>query len=78
MSREKLYQELDLEPLRLRHWYRKLCLFYKVFKNEHPLYLFHLIPVRHSSLSSRNVHSIPFLSVKRKVLKFFQKLFLSF
>ena len=70
-SREKLYQELGLEPLRLRRWYRKLCLFYKVFKNEHPQYLFHLIPVRHSSHTSRNVHSIPFLSVKQ----FFQKLF---
>ena len=30
-SREKLYQELGLEPLRRRRWYRKLCLFYKVF-----------------------------------------------
>ena len=63
-SREKLYQELGLEPLRLRRWYRKLCLFYKFFKNEHPQYLFHLIPVRHSCHTSRNVHSIPFLSVK--------------
>ena len=70
-SREKLYQELGLEPLRLRRWYRKLCLFYKVFKNEHPQYLFHLIPVRHSSHTSRNVHSIPFLSVKHS--KLFQK-----
>ena len=48
MSREKLYQELGLEPLILR--YRKL--FYKVFKNEYPQYLFHLIPVRHSSHTS--------------------------
>ena len=46
-SREKLYQELGLEPLRLRRWYRKHCLFYKVFKNEHPQYLFHLITLRH-------------------------------
>ena len=59
-SREKLYQELGLEPLRLRRWYRKLFLFYKVFKNEHPQYLFHLIPVRHSSHTSRNDTSFPF------------------
>ena len=52
-SREKLYQELGLEPLRLRRWYRKLCLFYKVFKNEHPQYLFHLISVRHSPHTSK-------------------------
>ena len=25
--RDKLYQELGLEPLRLRRWYRRLCLF---------------------------------------------------
>ena len=62
--REKLYQELGLEPIRLRRWYRKLCLFYKVFKNEHPQYLFHLIRVRHSSYTSRNVHIIPIFSVK--------------
>ena len=37
----------------------------------HPQYLFHLIPVRHSSHTSRNVHSTLFLSVKQ----FFQKLF---
>ena len=39
-SREKIYQELGLESLQLRPWYRKLCLFYKVFKNQHPKYLF--------------------------------------
>ena len=63
-SGEKLYQELGLEPLRLRRCYGKLCLFYKVFKNEHPQYLFHLIPVRHLSHTSRNVRNIPFLIVK--------------
>ena len=31
-SREKIYQELGLESLQFRRWYRKLCLFYKGFK----------------------------------------------
>ena len=31
-SKEKLYQELGLESLQLRHWYRKLCLFGKILK----------------------------------------------
>ena len=31
-SREKLYQELGLESLQLRRWYRKLCCFYKIYK----------------------------------------------
>ena len=58
-STGKLYQELDLE-----RWYKKLCLFYKVFKNEHPQYFCHLIPVRHSSHTSRNAHIISILSIK--------------
>ena len=30
ISSEKLFQELSLEPLKLRHLLRKLCLFYKI------------------------------------------------
>lgn len=30
-SSEKLYQELSLESLKLRGWFRKLCLCYKLF-----------------------------------------------
>ena len=63
-SREKLSQESGL-----KRCYRKLCLFYNVFKNEHPQYFFHLIPVRHSSHTSRNAHSIPILSVKHSFSK---------
>ena len=43
-SKEKLYQELDLESLQLRRWYRKLGMFYKIYKNKSPQYLFKLIP----------------------------------
>ena len=32
-SREKFYQELDLETLQQRRWYRKLCCFYKTLKH---------------------------------------------
>ena len=38
-SRERLYQELCLESLKSRWWYRKLCLFFKPEKNKHPSYL---------------------------------------
>ena len=30
-SKEKLYQKLGLQSLQLHRWYRKLCLFYKIF-----------------------------------------------
>ena len=45
-SREKLYHELGLESLQRRRWYRKLCLFYKIFKENKPVYLFNLIPTK--------------------------------
>ena len=35
-SKEKLYQKLGLESLQLRHWYIKLGMFYKIYKNESP------------------------------------------
>ena len=38
-SKEKIYQELGFESIRVRLWYRKLCLFYKVLNNELPQYL---------------------------------------
>ena len=43
-STEKLYQELGIELLRSRRWFRKLCLLYKIIKSKSPLYLFNLIP----------------------------------
>ena len=69
-SREKLYEELGLESLQLRRWFRKLSVFYKLFNNEHPNYLFKLIPLRSSNYVTRNIHDIPRLTY------FFQKLFL--
>ena len=64
-SREKLYEELDLDSLQLRRWFRK----YKLFNNEHPHYLFKLIPSRSSSYVPRNIHSIPFFKTRHSFLK---------
>ena len=44
-STEKLYQELGLESLKSRRWFRKLCHFYKIFNKKSPSYLFKLIPI---------------------------------
>ena len=35
-SKENLHQELGLEPLQLRRLYRKLGMFYKIYKNKSP------------------------------------------
>ena len=68
-SKEKIYQELGLESLQLRRWYRKLCLFYKVFKYEHPKYLFNFIPVRTTPYATRTVGNIPLIKTNHNFFK---------
>ena len=53
-SSEKLCQELGLESLRSRRWLRKLCLFYKIYKNKSTSYLYDLIPDRVKFYSTRS------------------------
>ena len=43
-SREKIYQELGLESLRARRWYKRLSCMFKIVKEEAPNYLINLIP----------------------------------
>ena len=43
-SSENLYQELGLESLKSRRWFRKLCQFYKILNEKSPSYLLDLIP----------------------------------
>ena len=68
-SREEIYQELELESLQIRRWYRKLCLFYKFFKIEHPKYLFLLIPVRCTTYATRTEGNISLIRKKQNFFK---------
>ena len=70
-SKEKRYQELALESLQLRQWYRNLCLFYKIFKNKSPTYLFNLIFVRNTHHSLRNSDNIPCFNTPHHFFKNF-------
>ena len=63
-SREKLYQELGLESLRQRRWYRNLCYFFKLTKNKSPKYLFNNIPTVRSTYRTRNIDNIPQFNVR--------------
>ena len=72
-SRKNIYQELGLESLQSRRWYRKLTMFYKISKNKSPFYLFNLILEKTSSYTARNVDCIPLIKIKQ----LFQKHFLS-
>ena len=62
-SRERLYQELGLETLRDRRWYRKLVLFFNIFKGEAPLYLKNLLP---PFVSGRSLHKVTLRQFKTK------------
>ena len=62
-STEERYNELGLEALEKRRWYRKLCCFYKLYKSHSPKYLFNIIPVTMSNSESLNVF-------KNSLLKF--------
>ena len=64
-STEKLYNELGLETLKKRRWYRKLCCFYKVYKCHSLKYLFNIIPVTVSRCNTRNTNKIVQFKVKR-------------
>ena len=68
-SREKLYQELSLESLQLRRWYRKLCCFYKIYNKQAPGYLTELIPNRNEAYQTRHFANISSLNFKHDFFK---------
>ena len=70
-SSEKLFQDLGKETRKLRCWLRKLCLFYKLIKEQSPAYLFQLIPKIKTHYTTRNVQKsqTPFFKTKTKSLK---------
>ena len=64
---EKLYQELGVESLPNRHKLRRLSLFYKIYKDQSPLYLFNLIPAKTpGNYPLQNVKEIPAIKVKHR------------
>ena len=69
-SLEKLYDELGLETLEKRRWYRKLCCFYKFCRSHSPKYLFKIIPVALSRYNTRNINNIPQFKVKNNEIPF--------
>ena len=68
-STEKLYQELGLETLQQRRWYRKLCTFYKFVKEKSPQYLYNIIPNSINTYRTRNSGKIPQFNVKHNFFK---------
>ena len=63
-SKETFFEELGLESLQHRRWYRKLCCFYKILKDQYPKYLFNKRP-----FSTRNTNNILHYKVKHSFFK---------
>ena len=64
-SKEKFYQELGLESLEKRRWYRKLCYFYNIFNKQSSTYLLNIIPMSSRSYFTRYAENIPSFKVRR-------------
>ena len=58
-----------MESLQRRRWYRKLCLFYKIFRENKPVYLFNIIPTKNSTYNTRNTDKITLFHTKHNFFK---------
>ena len=63
-SKERFYQELSLESLQLRRWYRKLGIFYKSYESKNPQYLFKQILEKNHAYTTRNIDNIPCFKIR--------------
>ena len=55
-SRDRIYQELGLESLKSRRWYKRLTCMFKIMRNEAPNYLINLIRKCEHKIKTRNSH----------------------
>ena len=70
-AKEKLYQELGLESLQHRRWFRTLCTFYKIFQNQSQRYLYELLPLQTTSHSNKSSRNISLFHFKQKIFRNF-------
>ena len=64
-SRDKIYQELGLESLKARRWYKM----FKIMKEEAPNYLINLVPKCETNTRTRN-NSIPTFNCRTNCFKY--------
>ena len=68
-SREKIYQELGLELLKSRRWYKRVSSMFKVMKEEAPNYLINLFPKCERNTRTRK-NSIPTFNCRTNCFKY--------
>ena len=55
-SRDRIYQELGLESLKSRKWYKRLSCMFKIMNEHAPNYLINLIPKCEKTIRTRSSH----------------------
>ena len=68
-SREKCYQELGLESLHKRGWYKTLCYFFKIFKGRCPEYLFRILSSVNKIYDARTNSNISLFNGKHMLFR---------
>ena len=70
-SRLKLYNEIGLESLKIRHWFRKFYAFYKIKSTGLSSYLFDLIPKSSHMNNTRSLEDVAALYSRTDIFKYF-------
>ena len=68
-SKTKIYNELGLESLRFRRYFRRLCTFFKIKQTEMPSYLFNLISQSNLNYNTRQCDNIESFYCRTDVFK---------
>ena len=69
-SRLKLYNEIGLESLMFRRWFRKPCTFYEIKSTGLPPYLFDLTPKSSRTYNTRSLEDVATLYRKTDIFKY--------
>ena len=68
-SQTKIYNELGLESLRFRRYFRRLCTFFKIKQTGLPSYLFNLIPQTNHNYNTRQYDNVESFYCRTDVFK---------
>ena len=69
ISQIKLYKELGLESLRIRRWFRRLCIFFKIKIHGKSEYLFNKIPSSQIHYNNRNTDQVETSYCRKDIFK---------
>ena len=71
----KIYEELGIESLKARRWYRHLSCMFKIMREEAPNHLIKLIPKCNQTIRTKNSH-IPIFHCRTDCFKYFFSFYL--